>query len=98
MWAKPANTFNLRNLTIAKQLAVWRLEQIGASLCKSKKENTIYVHSQRIALTMVLAFLITMTVACFNKLSLSTQTATLFAPDKLLYRKIFMGAAQTRNF
>jgi len=27
-----------------------------------------------------------------------SQTATLFAPDKLLYRKIFMGAAQTRNF
>jgi len=26
------------------------------------------------------------------------QTATLFAPDKLLYRKIFMCAAQTRNF
>ena len=27
-----------------------------------------------------------------------SQTAWLFAPDKLLYRKIFMGAAQTRNF
>ena len=39
-----------------------------------------------------------MAVACFNKLSFSTQTAWLFAPDKLLYRKIFMGAAQTRNF
>jgi len=34
----------------------------------------------------------------FFKLCASTQTATLFAPDKLLYRKIFMGAAQTRNF
>jgi len=39
-----------------------------------------------------------MAVACFNKLGLCTQTAWLFAPDKLLYRKIFMGAAQTRNF
>jgi len=29
-----------------------------------------------------------MAVACFNKLSFSTQTAWLFAPDKLLYRKI----------
>ena len=38
-----------------------------------------------------------MAVACFNKLSFSTQTAWLFAPDKLLYRKIFMGAAQTRK-
>jgi len=26
-----------------------------------------------------------------------SQTAWLFAPDKLLYRKIFMGAAQTRK-
>jgi len=34
----------------------------------------------------------------FFKLCASTQTATLFAPDKLLYRKIFMGAAQTSNF
>ena len=38
-----------------------------------------------------------MAVACFNKLGFSTQTAWLFAPDKLLYRKIFMGAAQTRK-
>ena len=29
-----------------------------------------------------------MAVACFNKLSFSTQTAWLFAPDKLLYWKI----------
>ena len=29
-----------------------------------------------------------MAVACFNKLGFSTQTAWLFAPDKLLYRKI----------
>jgi len=26
------------------------------------------------------------------------QTATLFAPDKLLYRKIFMGAAKPAIF
>ena len=39
-----------------------------------------------------------MAVACFNKLGFSTQTAWLFAPEELLYRKIFMGAAQTRNF
>ena len=38
-----------------------------------------------------------MAVACFNKLSFNTQTAWLFAPDKLLYWKIFMGAAQTRK-
>jgi len=37
---------------------------------------------------MFLAFLFIMAVACFNKLSLNTQTAWLFAPDKLLYRKI----------
>jgi hypothetical protein len=29
-----------------------------------------------------------MAIACFNKLSFSTQTAWLFAPDKLLYWKI----------
>ncbi|WP_418951379.1 hypothetical protein [Ruminococcus sp.] len=34
----------------------------------------------------------------FFKLCAITQAATLFAPDKLLYRKIFMDAAQTRNF
>jgi len=39
-----------------------------------------------------------MAVACFSKLSFSTQTAWLFAPDKLLYRKIYGRAAQTRNF
>ena len=39
-----------------------------------------------------------MATACFNKLSFNTQTAWLFALDKLLYLKIFMGAAQTRNF
>jgi len=33
----------------------------------------------------------------FFKLCASTQTATQFAPDKLLYRKIFMGSAQTRK-
>ena len=38
-----------------------------------------------------------MAVACFNKLSFNTQTATLFATEELLYRKIIMGAAQTRN-
>ncbi|WP_419575645.1 hypothetical protein, partial [Ruminococcus sp.] len=64
---------------------------------QQKKINIIF-HSQRNALTMFLAFLFIMAVACFNKLSFSTQTAWLFAPDKLLNRKIFMGAAQTRNF
>ena len=39
MWAKPTNTFRLCNLTIAKQLAVWRLEQIGESLCESNKRK-----------------------------------------------------------
>jgi hypothetical protein len=37
---------------------------------------------------MFLAFLFIMAVACFNKLSLSTQTVWLFAPDKLLNWKI----------
>jgi hypothetical protein len=32
VWAKPTNTFRLRNLTIAKQLAVWRIERNGVSL------------------------------------------------------------------
>jgi len=53
-----------------------------------QKEINIIFHSQRNALTMFLAFLFIMAVACFNKLSFSTQTAWLFAPDKLLYRKI----------
>jgi len=88
VWAKPTNTFLLRNLTIAEQLAVWRLEQIGESLCESNKRKYTLFHNQRNALIMFLAFLIIMAVACFNKLSFSTQTARLFAPDKLLYRRI----------
>ena len=89
MWAKPTNTFRLRNLTIAKQLAVWRLEHTTAkAFARATKENTLHFHSQRNALTMFLAFLFIMAVACFNKLSFSTQTAWLFAPDKLLNRKI----------
>jgi hypothetical protein len=111
VWVKPTNTLRLHNLTIAKQQAVWRLEQTGKAFARAtnlnkqgkplreqqKKIHFIF-HSQRNALTMFLAFLFIMTVACFNKLSLNTQTAWLFAPDKLLYLKIFMGAAQTRNF
>jgi hypothetical protein len=88
VWAKPTNTFRLCYLTIAKQLAVWRLEQIGESLCESDKRKYTSFHSQRIALTMFLVFLFITAVDCFAKLSASTQTATLFAPDKLLYRKI----------
>jgi len=98
VWEKPTNTFRLCSLTIAKQLAVWRLEHNGESLWRATKGNKHHFHSQRNALTMFLAFLFIMAVACFNKLSFSTQTAWLFAPDKLLYRKIIMGAAQTRNF
>ena len=33
MWAKPTNTFRLCNLTIAEQLAVWRLEHNGVKMC-----------------------------------------------------------------
>ena len=39
VWAKPTNTFRLRNLTIAEQLAVWRLERIGESQCESNKRK-----------------------------------------------------------
>jgi hypothetical protein len=35
-----------------------------------------------------------MAVACFFKLSASTQTAWLFAPDKLQYRKILWALAK----
>jgi len=52
------------------------------------KENILNLHRQRNALPIFLAFPFIMAVACFNKLSFSTQTAWLFAPDKLLYRKI----------
>ena len=33
----------------------------------------------------------------FFKHCLSTQTAELFAPDELMYGKLFMGSAKTRN-
>jgi len=56
--------------------------------CESNKENTLPFHGQGNTLTVFLAFPVTMAIACFNKLSFSTQTTTLFAPDKLLYRKI----------
>jgi hypothetical protein len=79
VWEKPTNTFRLRNLTIAKQVKAF---------ARATKENTLHFHSQRNALTMFLAFLFIMAVACFNKLSLSTQTAWLFATEELLYRKI----------
>lgn len=37
---KAHNTFNLRNFSVAKQLAVWQLEQNGESLkCDSNKKN-----------------------------------------------------------
>ena len=37
---KAHNTFSLRNFSVAKQLAVWRLEQNGESLkCDSNKKN-----------------------------------------------------------
>jgi hypothetical protein len=39
-----------------------------------------------------------MAVACFNKLGFNTETAWLFAPDKLLYRKTFIGAAKPAIF
>jgi len=73
------------------------LNKQAKAFARATKENTLHFHSQRNALTMFLAFLFIMAVACFNKLSLSTQTATLFATEELLYRKIIMGAAQTRK-
>ena len=38
-----------------------------------------------------------MAVACFNKLSFSTQTAWLFAHEKIVVSEDIMGAAQTRK-
>ncbi|WP_405353839.1 hypothetical protein, partial [Ruminococcus sp.] len=35
--------FSLRKILIAKQFAVWRLEQIGESLCESNKGNTLHL-------------------------------------------------------
>ena len=45
--------------------AVRRLEQIGESLCEGDKRKYTSLHSQRIALTMLLAFLFIMATACF---------------------------------
>ena len=42
-----------------------RLEQIGESLCEGDKRKYTSFHSQRIALTMLLAFLFIMATACF---------------------------------
>ena len=67
------------------------------AFARATKENTLPFHGQRNALTVFLAFPVTMAIACFNKLSFSAQTTTLFAPEELLYRMIFMGAAQTRK-
>jgi len=64
------------------------LNKQAKAFARTTKENTLHFHSQRNALTMFLAFLFIMAVACFNKLSFITQTAWLFAPKKLLYRKI----------
>jgi len=60
------------------------LNKQAKAFARATKENTLHFYSQRNALTMFLAFLFIMAVACFNKLSLNTQTAWLFAPDKLL--------------
>ncbi|WP_449078455.1 hypothetical protein [Ruminococcus sp.] len=38
------------------------------AFARAIKENTLYFHSQRNALTMLLAFLFIMAVACFAKL------------------------------
>jgi hypothetical protein len=63
------------------------------AFARATKENTLPFHGQRNELTVFLAFPVTMAIACFNHLSFSTQTTTLFAPEELL----FMGAAQTRK-
>jgi len=73
------------------------LNTTAKAFARATKENTLHFHSQRNALSMFLAFLFIMAVACFNKLSFSTQTAWLFATEELLYWKIIMGAAQTRK-
>ena len=56
------------------------LNTTAKAFARATKGNKHHFHSQRIALTMFLAFLFIMAVACFNKLSFSTQTAWLFAP------------------
>jgi len=64
------------------------------AFARATKENTLPFHGQRNALTVFLAFPVTMAIACFNKLSFSTQTTTLFAPEELLYRKILWALAK----
>jgi len=92
VWAKPTNIFRLCKLTIAKQLAVWRLEfnSLTYKCDSNKKSHSIY--NEKLIISFIKG------CRLFFKLCAIAQTATLFAPDKLLYRKIFMGAAQTRNF
>jgi len=68
------------------------------AFARATKENTLPFHGQRNALTVFLAFPVTMAIACFNKLSFSTQTTTLFAPDKLLYRKILWALPNPQAF
>jgi len=58
------------------------LNKQAKAFARATKGNKHHFHSQRNALTMFLAFLFIMAVACFNKLSFSTQTAWLFAPGR----------------
>jgi len=56
------------------------LNTTAKAFARATKGKKHHFHSQRNALTMFLVFLFIMAVACFNKLSFSTQTAWLFAP------------------
>ena len=53
---KAHNTFSLRNFSVAKQLAVWRLEQNGESLkCDSNKKNHS-LYGSKINITLLSLF------------------------------------------
>ncbi|WP_337613096.1 hypothetical protein [Ruminococcus sp.] len=67
------------------------------AFARAIKENTLHFHSQRNALTMLLAFLLIMAVPVLPILSASTQTAWLFAHEKIVISEDIMGAAQTRK-
>ena len=78
--------FMLSQILIAKRLAVWRLEHNSESRCDSNKKRYSY-NLCRHCYTMTAHYFdysFLKAVACFFKLSFSTQTAKLFAPTNLL--------------
>ena len=78
--------FMLSQILIAKRLAVWRLEHNSESRCDSNKKRYSYNLCRHcVAMTAhYFDYSFLKAVACFFKLSFSTQTAKLFAPTNLL--------------